>query len=691
MDNDRLHLNRLLEHSDLLFALGLIGTLMVMIIPIPAPLMDVLLVSSLTVSIAILLVAVYVGRPLDFSVFPTLLLFATLFRLSLNVASTRLILLHGHEGQAAAGRVIETFGQLVVGGNYIVGSVIFILLVVINFVVITKGSGRVAEVAARFILDAMPGKQMSIDADLNAGLITEEQARERRKRIEMEADFYGAMDGASKFVRGDAIAGILITLINIIGGLSVGIFQRSLGASRAAELYTLMTIGDGLATQIPSLIVSTAAGIVVTRAASGSNLSQELTAQIFLQPRAIGVTGLVLFVLGLMPGLPTAPFLILATVTGGISLLVLQSERQKALTKKMEERKTEDASAQETNIPPEVDTLELQVGYGLIQLVDKEHRQGDLVDRIYQLRKEFAKDLGIIVPKVRIKDNLEFQPHQYAILIRGISVAGGELMSGYCLAMDPGHVDSSIAGIETKEPVFGLPALWIATSQKEKAQIAGYTVVDSSTVIATHLSEIVRKHAFELIGRQELQSLIDNVAKTHPKVVEELIPNSLPLGTVLKVCQALLREQVPIRDLTTILETLANHAPQTKDPDLLTEYVRAASARTITQRLTLGGGDLEVITFEPRTEEVLLKAYQKIEGGVMLNLEAGYFEKLVTRMQSTLEKTIFNNGIPVLLCHPMIRGQLKRLIDRFIPNLSVVSANEIAAFTKVRSLASVAA
>jgi len=692
MDNDKslFSWNRVLQSGDLIIALGLLGTLMMMIVPLPPMVMDVLLVANLTLSIAVLLVSVYAARPLDFSVFPTVLLFSTLFRLSLNVASTRLVLLHGHEGSAAAGHVIETFGRMVVGGSYIVGTVIFILLIIINFAVITKGSGRVAEVAARFILDAMPGKQMSIDADLNAGIITEEQARDRRKKIESEADFYGAMDGASKFVRGDAIAGILITIINIIGGLSIGVLQRGLPIGSAAELYTLMTIGDGLVTQIPALIVSTAAGIVVTRAASGSNLSKDVTEQLFKQPRAIGVTGGIVFFLGLIPGIPGAPFFLIGSIMGLTSFAVRRKNEADDAKKKTEEKRIELEKGTDTTIPPEVDVLELQVGYGLVNLVDPDSK-GDLVDRIYQLRKEFAKDLGIIVPKVRIKDNLELQPNSYSIIIKGVSVGGGELMAGYVLAMDPGQVDTKIPGIETKEPVFGLPALWIAEKNREKAQIAGYTVVDPSTIVATHLSEIIRKHAYELIGRQELQGLIDNMMKSHPKVVEELIPTVLPLGSVLKVCQNLLREQVPIRDLLSILETLANYGAQSKDPDVLTEYVRAALARSITNRLTQGTHDLEVITMDPKTEEILLRSHQRNDHGTSLNLEPGYFERLVKGIQHRLEVTVFNSGSPVLLCHPLIRSQLKKLVERFIPNLNIVSANEIAPFAKVRSLGTVEA
>lgn len=685
-----LDLNRILRHSDLGIALALLGTLLVMIIPIPPALMDVLLVTSFTLSIAILLVAIYSAKPLDFSVFPTILLFATLFRLAINVATIRLILLYGHEGTAAAGHVIETFGEFVVGGSYVVGTVIFVILVIINFVVITKGSGRVAEVAARFILDSLPGKQMSIDADLNAGLITEDEARERRKKIEMEADFYGAMDGASKFVRGDAIAAILITIINIVGGLAIGVFQKDLSISRAAEFYTLMTIGDGLVAQIPALIVSTAAGIVVTRAASGGQLSKQVATQLLMQPRAVGVTGMIMLCIGLMPGMPFTPFMLLAVCCICVAYFVRRSEKKKEKENIQEERKRSEAATTEMAAPPEVDILELQVGYGLVGLVDPEQK-GDLVDRIYSLRREFAKEFGLVIPKVRIKDNLELQPAQYSILIKGVAVGNGELMAGYCLAMDPGNVERPIAGIKTDEPVFGLSALWIRDQDKEKAQLAGYTVVDLSSVIATHLSEIIRKHAHELIGRQELQNLIDNIAKTCPKVVEELIPNVLPLGTVLKVCQNLLREQVPIRDLLTILETLANYGGHVKDPDAVTEYVRAALARTITHRLAGGASDLEVLTFESNTEETILRAYQKNESGVVLNLEPGFFEKLVVQLQKVLEGTVFSSGTPVLLCHPLIRGQLQRLIERFIPGLSIVSANEIVTSAKVKSIATVVA
>lgn len=686
-EKQALSLNRLLRNSDVFLALGLLGTLVVMVLPMPPWLLDLLLVSSFTVSVAILLVAVYAQRPLDFSVFPTILLFATLFRLALNVASTRLVLLNGHEGTAAAGHVIETFGNLVVGGSYIVGTVVFLLLIIINFIVITKGSGRVAEVAARFVLDAIPGKQMSIDADLTAGVIDREEAQSRRKKIESEAEFYGAMDGASKFVRGDAIAGILITAVNIIGGLAIGVLQKGLSVGDAAQMYTLMTIGDGLVTQIPSLVVSTAAGIIVTRAASGNELSKEVTRQILLQPRAIGYTAIILVFLGLLPGVPGTPFFTLAVILGAVSYIASQQQKQEEVDKADKARKAEEAAANDTSSPPEVDILELQLGFGLVNLVEGEQKS-DLVERVFGLRKEFAKELGIIVPKVRIKDNLEIQPSEYAILIKGISVGGGEIMPGYLLAIDPGGADPDVPGIATKEPVFGLPAFWIAEKHRERAQIAGYTVVDAPTIVATHLAEIVRKNSAELLGRQALHTLIDQIEKTHPKVVEELNKH-LTLGVVLKVCQNLLREQVPVRDLLTILETLANHAPNLKDPEALTEHVRTALARTITQKFSRGAAELEVLTMEPQLEETLLRAYQRGDNGPSLQLEPGMYERIVKGLQTALERTVFDSGTPVLLCHPLIRAVLRKHIERFVPGLMVISANEIASSARVRMVGAV--
>ena len=543
------------KNTDLLVAIGLVLVLGVMLIPLPAFMLDIALTGSLTLSLLVLLVSIYTNKTLDFSVFPSLLLITTLFRLSLNVASTRLILTDGHNGDQAVGAVISSFGNFVVGNNYAIGFIVFVILVVINFVVITKGSGRVAEVAARFTLDAMPGKQMSIDADLNAGLIDEEQARSRRKEIESEADFYGAMDGASKFVRGDAIAGIIITVVNMIAGLAIGVMQKGLDVSTAAEYYTKLTIGDGLVSQIPALIISTAAGMVVTRSSTQRDVGSAITNQLFISPRAVGIVAGILGVLGLVPGLPTVPFVGIAIVLGLVSFFISEYQKEEAAKQEQVEVEGGEESPREKieSLLP-LDMVELEVGYGLINIVESEE-SGDLLERILSIRKQFAMDLGIIVPSIHIRDNLQLEPGDYQVLIKGNRVAGGTLKPDYMLAMDPGNVSDPIDGIPTREPAFGLDALWVAPKQKEEAEIMGYTVVDLPTVMATHITEIIRTHAHELLGRQEASSLIDNFKKSYPKVVEELIPDLLPLGTVVKVLQNLLQEQVSIRDLLTIFYT----------------------------------------------------------------------------------------------------------------------------------------
>ncbi|MFN8944936.1 MAG: flagellar biosynthesis protein FlhA, partial [Pseudobdellovibrionaceae bacterium] len=573
------------KNTDLFIAIGLLGILAVMIVPLPPLLLDIALTFSLALSLLILLVAIYVQKILEFTAFPSLLLITTLFRLSLNVATTRLILTHGHEGPQAAGDVIYAFGNFVVGSNYVIGFIIFVILIIINFIVITKGSGRVAEVAARFTLDAMPGKQMAIDADLNAGLITENDARRRRKEIEQEADFYGAMDGASKFVRGDAIAGIIITVINVLGGLLIGVLQKGLDVSTAAKYYTMLTIGDGLLSQIPALIISTAAGTIVTRSSrSEQNMGAEIASQLLFNPKAVGTSGAVLVLLALVPGLPTLPFLIMGAFMGGIAWILKKYLQE---TKDIESAKAKDVLNQpkkeniETLLP--LDMVELEVGYGLINIVESD-KSGDLLERIGSIRKQFALDLGIVVPSVHIRDNLQLAAGEYRVMIKGNKVGGGTLRPEYMLAMDPGHVASAIDGIPTKEPAFGLDALWIGPQRKEEAEIAGYTVVDLPTVIATHLTEIIRTHAFEMLGRQEAHSLIDNFKKTHPKVVEELIPDILPFGSVVRVLQSLLREQISIRDLLTIFETLADEGGKTKDIELLTEAVRKSMSRAISAK-----------------------------------------------------------------------------------------------------------
>jgi len=678
--------NKYTRNTDILIAGALVGILVVMLIPIPPIMIDMFLTMSFTISLLVLLVSIYTTKPLEFSVFPSMLLITTLFRLSLNVASTRLILVHGNEGPGAAGGVIQAFGSFVVGDNYVIGMIVFIILVIINFVVITKGSGRVAEVAARFTLDAMPGKQMSIDADLNAGLINDEEARKRRKNIEAEADFYGSMDGASKFVRGDAIAGIIITLVNIIGGLLIGVLQRNMGVADAAQTYTRLTIGDGLVTQIPALIISTAAGIVVTRASSGKNLGKELSSQLFVHPRAIAIVSGILFLLGAVPGMPKTPFFAFSLMGAAISMVVgrMQKEEAQDTKRKSEEAALKPGKENIENLLP-LDMLELEVGYGLINIVDSD-QSGDLLERIVSIRKQFAMDLGIVVPSVHIRDNLQLQPGEYQILIKGVRVAGGTLLAEHYLAMDPGNVSKPIEGVDTTEPAFGLPALWITKAQKEEAEISGYTVVDLPTVIATHLTEIIRGHAHELVGRQEAQRLIETFQKTHPKVVEELIPNVLPLGGVVRVMQNLLREQVSIRDLLTIFETLADEATKTKDSEVLTENVRKALARGITKKYTTDEGLIPVLSLDRRIEEVISNSLLQTEQGVQLVLDPQYAQQVLSAVTKAIEINPQMAGQPILLTSPTIRRHIRKLTERFIPQLVVLSHNELIATANVKSV-----
>lgn len=674
------------KNVDLLMAFALIMVLGVMIVPLPAFLLDVALTLSLTLSLLVLLVGIYTDRSLDFSVFPSLLLMTTLFRLALNVATTRLILTHGHEGEGAVGSVIQAFGHFVVGDSYVIGFVVFVILVVINFIVITKGSGRVAEVAARFTLDAMPGKQMSIDADLNAGLISETEARTRRKEIEKEADFYGAMDGASKFVRGDAVAGIIITLVNVIGGLLIGIFQRNLDLSAAAKTYTMLTIGDGLVTQIPALIISTAAGIVVTRNSSSQNLGQEMAGQLFLKPRAVGVVAAITAIFGLVPGLPTTPFFFVAAGLGSMAWVINKFNDEK----KAKEQATKDEQAkkpQKENVEAmlPLDLVELEVGYGLINVVESE-QSGDLLERIVSIRKQFALDLGIVVPSVHIRDNLQLQPGEYRVLIKGNKVGGGTLRPENLLAMDPGNVSSPIPGVPTREPAFGLDALWIGKGQKEEAEIAGYTVVDLPTVMATHLTEIIRSHAHELFGRQEADNLIENFKKNYPKVVQELIPDVLPLGSVVRVLQNLLKEQISIRDLLTIFETLADEGAKNKDTETLTESVRKALSRSITHKFVNDQNEIPVMTLSPKVEEIIANSLLQTEQGVQLVMDPRQAQTLLGQISKTIELHPEIAGQPILLTSPTSRRHLFKLTNRFLPQVSVLSHNEISPDAQIQAV-----
>ena len=680
----------LTENSEIVAALGVVGILILMVMPLPPFLLDLLLSFNITFALTILLVGTYLMKPLDFSSFPSVLLIATLFRLSLNIASTRIILLHGSEGPAAAGSVIKAFGSFVVGGNYVVGAIVFIVLVMINLLVITKGSGRIGEVAARFTLDAMPGKQMSIDADLNAGLIGEEEAKARRKEISREADFYGAMDGASKFVKGDAVAGVIITLINIVGGLSIGVLQNGMNIADAAQTYTLLTVGDGLVTQIPALMISTAAGIVVSRAGSKSTMGREVLSQLLRQPKAIGIASVVLFGFGLVPGLPAIPFIVLSILAGGVAYTVTQS--RKAEQEKVEERETieeKTGSRERLESIPLVDILALEVGYGLIPMVDAE-QAGDLLERIRAFRLQIAKEIGIVVAPIHIQDNMKLKPGEYSILLKGNEVAGGELMMNHYLAMDPGNADGKIGGVPTKEPTYGLPAFWIKEGARENALAKGYTVVDLPTVLITHLSDVIRRHAHELLGRQEVQQLMDNLKISSPKVVEELIPNLLPLGAVGKVLQNLLIEQIPIRDLLTILETLADWAPMIKDADALTEYVRQALARTITKLYQSPEGNIPVITLDQNIEKTVAQAVQHTEQGDFLPIEPNVAREIMKKVTQNLEKFSQLNQQPVVLCSPLIRSHFKKLADRFIPDLVVLSYNEIVNNIQIHSIGTVA-
>ncbi len=669
-------------------AVGLFLVLGVMIVPVPPMVLDLFLAMTLAISVVILLVSVYSKRPLDFSTFPTVLLITTLFRLALNIASTRNILLHGGtDGTEAAGEIIQSFGEFVVEGNYVVGIIIFIILVIINFMVITKGAGRVAEVAARFTLDAMPGKQMAIDADLNAGIINDQEAKRRRREIAEEADFYGSMDGASKFVRGDAIAGIMITALNIIAGMIIGVAQSGMSMTDAAQTFTLLTVGDGLITQIPAIIISTAAGIIVTRNATEHSLGDALTKQLQLHPRAIYMAASASFVFAFI-GLPTVPFMAISGVLATIAYKIDKQNEKIAQDKAAEV--PEDKKARPENLEDllSLELVELEVGYGLVSLVDSE-QNGDLLERITHIRKQFALDWGIIIPSVRIKDNLELKPGGYVVKIKGIMVAKGELLVDHFLAMDPGSVIEKISGVETVEPVFGLPAVWIVADQRDDAQYYGYTVVDLSTVVATHLTEVLKNNLHELFGRQELVRVLDNFKQEYPKIVSDLVPEILPLGIVLKSLQNLLREGVSIRDLRTILETLSEYGVKTKDTDSLTEHVRQALYRTITAGVKSGEGDIPLFTLDRTIEESIASNLIQTDHGQQLSLDPKVTQTILASLNEKIEEATNLGEKMVVLCSPVIRSHFKKLTEKFIPNLTVVSHNELSPDVNIRSLGTV--
>ena len=653
--------------------------LSMMVLPLPPFMLDLFFTFNIALSVMVMLVALYTLRPLDFSVFPTVLLVTTLLRLSLNVASTRIVLLDGHTGPDAAGKVIEAFGHFLVGGNYAVGIIVFVILTVINFVVITKGAGRIAEVSARFTLDAMPGKQMAIDADLNAGLIGEDEARRRRKEIAQEADFYGSMDGASKFVRGDAVAGILILLINIIGGLIVGMLQHNMDAGQAAKVYTLLTIGDGLVAQIPALVISVAAGLVVSRVNDEKDITSSFMGQMFGNPVVLALAASILGVLGVIPGMPHFVFLLLGSLLGTLAWWKMKQQQEQLAAEMVKTAapvavSEEAAEASWADVAP-VDVLGLEVGYRLIPLVDR-GQDGELLKRIRGLRKKFAQEVGFLSAPVHIRDNLELKPNAYRITLKGVEVGAGEAYPGMFLAINPGRVSGPLAGTQTKDPAFGLPAIWIEQAMRDQAHIMGYTVVDAGTVIATHLNHLILTHAAELLGRQETQSLLDHLAKDAPKLIEDLVPKALPLSTVQRVLQNLLEESVNIRDMRTIIEVLATNAARTQDAGELTSLVRVALGRAIVQQIFASSEDLQVIALDPGLERILSQALQG-GGADGAGIEPGLADTLLRETVEAAKKQEKLGLLPVLLVSGNLRWLLSRFLRRAWPNLKVLSNSEI--------------
>jgi len=673
----------------------LVGVVMLMIIPIPSSLLDVLLSFNITLSLVVLFVSLYVTKPLEFSSYPALVLMTTLFRLAMNISTTRLILLYGDQGQDAAGHVVQAFGTFVLGGNFAIGIVIFMIIVMVNFMVITKGAIRIAEVAARFTLDAMPGKQMAIDSDLNSGLINEAEAKKMRKELSSEAEFYGAMDGASKFVRGDAVAGIMITFINIVGGLFVGVFMRKMNWMEAAETYTMLTVGDGLVSQIPALLVSTSAGLIVARAGSGADLGTEVSFQLTRYAKPLQMASGISVLFALIPGLPFIPFMVLGVASGLLSTVggkLPDDEEETTSTRELRLAGGDPAglppppgSTEEVKTLLGVDLLELEVGYELVPMVDAASG-GDLIERIRGLRRQFAMDMGFIVPPIHIRDNIRLEPSQYRLMLKGVEIAKGLIKPRHLLAMDPGGVEAKIPGIPTKEPAFGLDALWIPDGEKDRAQFAGYTVVDPATVITTHVTEVIKRHAHEVLGRQETSTLLETLSKTAPKLVEEVVPTILPLGTVQQVLANLLREGVSIRDLRTVLETLADWGPSIKSAERLTEYVRRTLSRAITAKHVNNDGVLPLVSMTPSVERTLGDALQVTEQGSYLALEPSTAQRLITKLRASAERFAQMGQTPVLLAPAALRSALFAFTERFIPGFIVLSHQEISPTTRVQSL-----
>lgn len=670
-----------MKFGDIVVALGVIAIVIIIIIPIPNGLLSVLLSVNIALTLLILLISMYTDDVLKISIFPSLLLIATLYRLALNISTTRGILSKGD-----AGKVVEAFGNFVIGDNIVVGFVIFLIIIIIQFIVITKGAERVAEVSARFTLDAMPGKQMAIDADLNSGLITEEEARKRRKDVQKYADFYGAMDGATKFVKGDAIAGIIITIINIIGGLIIGV-MAGMSLQEALERYVRLTVGDGLVSQIPALLISTATGLIVTRAASESNLGQDLIGQVFgNNPKLLYIIGSVISLLGIFTPLPTTTFLVL-----GLVFLFFGYTMSKGVIQEVEEPVEEISEAEELRKPEnvlgllKVDDIELEFGYGLIPLADVE-QGGDLLDRIVMIRRQIAMELGLVVPIVRLRDNIQLNPNEYIIKIKGVQVTKGEVYFNHYLAMNPGTGEGEITGIETMEPAFGLPAKWITETEREKAEVFGYTVVDPPSVVATHLTEVIKEKSYELIGRQDVKLLIDNVKEEYPTVVEEVVPKVLSIGEIQKVLSNLLKEQISIRDMVTILETLADYGNVTHDTDLLTEYVRQRLSGYITNKYIEDNSKLNVITLDNAVEEAIMSSINKTDTGSYLSLEPNTAQMILNNTLKMIKKLTNIGEQPIVLTAPIVRLYFKRLTEQLTRDLIVLSYNEIDPSVEVQSV-----
>ena len=685
--------NRFQFISGLGIPLLLVSMLAMMVLPLPPFMLDMFFTFNIAISIVVLLVVIYTTRPLDFDVFPTVLLAATLLRLAMNVASTRVVLLDGHTGTSAAGNVIKSFGEFVVGGNYAVGLVVFAVLTIINFVVVTKGAGRISEVNARFTLDAMPGKQMAVDADLNSGLITQDEARARRLEIAGEADFYGSMDGASKFIRGDAVAGIMILFINIVFGLAIGMVQHDLDFDSAVKFYTLLTIGDGLVAQIPSIVLSTAAAIAVTRVSAAKDMGQQVIGQLMSKPRPIAITASIIGALGLIPGMPNLVFLTLGVVFGGLAWLIAQKQQQQEqdelaqldiVEQEEPEPQNKDLSWEDV---PMVDVIGLEVGYRMIPLVDKS-QGGQLMSRIKGVRRKLSQELGFLIQAVHIRDNLDLAPTAYRITLMGVPVGEGEVHPEKELAINPGQVYGDLQGIDTKDPTFGLPAVWIDPAMRDEAQTMGYTVVDSSTVVATHLSHLLHQHAHELLGHEEVQQLLDMLAKNSPKLVEDLVPKVLPLGTVVKVLQNILEEAISIRDMRTIAETLAEHAPISQNSDALTAAVRSALRRQIYQTINGMDHEMSVITLNPELEQILLQSVQTAPDQG-LGIEPGLAEQMISELNGCVQQLEANNKAAVLLVQPAIRATLSRLLRSLAPNLHVLAYNEVPDSKQIRIVAAV--